>query len=109
VKIAVLRKGRTRLQFIRAAAHFNVINLNANMMSFREIFLFSTIGILMVVFPGPIRKAIGDFAGLLVAFQIREKKEQIKSDLSVDNPIMIRVLGGVCIFAAFAGLIIRLS
>jgi hypothetical protein len=86
-----------------------VINLNANMMGFREIILFSTIGILMVFFPGPIRKAIGAFASLLVAFQIREKKEQIKRDLSVDNPIMIRILGVVCLFAAFAGLIIRLS
>ena len=78
-------------------------------MSFREIILFSTIGILMVIFPGPIRKAIGDFASLLVAFQIREKKEQIKRYLSVDNPIMIRILGCVCLFVAFAGLIIRLS
>ena len=79
------------------------------MMSFREIILFSVIGILMAIFPGTIRKAIGDFASLLVAFQIREKKEQIKSDLSVDKPIMIRILGGVCLFAAFVGLIMRLS
>ena len=79
------------------------------MMSFREIILFSTIGILMVIFPVPIRKPIGDFACFLVAFQIREKNEQVKRDLSVDNPIIIRILGGVCLFAAFAGLIIRLS
>jgi hypothetical protein len=78
-------------------------------MNFREIILLSTIGILMVVFLGPIRKAIGDYASLVVAFQIREKKDQIKRDLSADNPIIIRILGGVCLLVAFDGLIIRLS
>ena len=78
-------------------------------MSVREIVLFSTIGILMIIFPGPIRKAIGDLASPLISFWIREKTEQIKKDLSVDNPIMIRILGCVCLFVAFVGLIIRLS
>jgi len=78
-------------------------------MNFTEIIVFSTIGILMVIFPGPIRKAIGDFASIFVAFMIREDREQIKRDLSVDNPIMVRILGGVFLFVAFAGLIIRLS
>lgn len=78
-------------------------------MNIREIILFSTIGIFMVIFPGPIRRAIGDFASLMVAFQIREKKDQLKRDFSVDNPIIIRILGGVCLLVAFAGLILRIS
>ena len=77
------------------------------MMNFTEIFMLSSIGIVMVLFPGPIRKAMGNCASLLIAFQIREDRNQVKKDLMTSNPIFIRILGGVCLVAAFVGLIVR--
>jgi uncharacterized protein YjeT (DUF2065 family) len=76
-------------------------------MDIRGIILFSIIGILMIIFPGSIRKAISGYASLILLFQVRAKSNQIQRNLTPDKPNIIRIIGICCLLVACAGLINR--
>ena len=77
-------------------------------MNYREIIIFSLIGLLFVVFPGFIRALIGEYSKLLIATSpMREKDPKQNAEIRTDNSIIIRILGVIFILVAFTGLIVR--
>ena len=77
-------------------------------MNYREIIIFSIIGLLMVIFPGFFRALIGEYSKLLIAYSpMKEKNKRGINELKTDKPIIIRILGAIFLLVAFAGFIIR--